>query len=241
MGDNSGNKRARDSNTPSPENPVAQPTKKVNMGEKTLDDLFQAINCLDTSINGRINSLEDGLRASVKTLAENLETKFQVWEVEKTALIGKQRELEQRIHDLERRERKNGAIITGLGATRDNVKVVVNNTFAKLDQPVTVADAHVFNAKGGATKVFVRFHSFDDKMSVFKQKKNLTGPDGKEQVFINDDLTRADREMQYHARSLAKTLRGQKKTVKMGHGKLCVDGEWMVWDESSKTFVSQKN
>lgn len=214
MGDNSGSKRARDSNTPSPENPVAQPTKKVNMGERTLEDLFQAINCLDTSINGRIKSLEDGLKASVKTLAENLETKFQVWEVEKTALIGKQRELEQRIHDLERRERKNGAIITGLGATRDNVKVV---------------------------KVFVRFHSFDDKMSVFKQKKNLTGPDGKEQVFINDDLTRADREMQYHARSLAKTLRGQKKTVKMGHGKLCVDGEWMVWDESSKTFVSQKN
>lgn len=242
MGDNVGNKRERDSNTPSPENPLQQPSKKVNMGKRTIDDLFLAIQSLDTNMDDRIKSMEKGLKDSVKTLSDTLETKFQLWEEEKSALIGKQRELEQRIHDLERRERKNCAIITGLGATRENVKVVVNNTFAKLDKPVTVLEANVFNTKGtGASKVFVRFHSFDDKMSVFKQKKKLTGPDGKEQVFINDDIPRGDREMQFHARAMAKTLRAQNKTVKMGYDKLCVDGEWMVWDESSKTFVSQKN
>lgn len=74
------------------------------MGERTLEDLFQAINRMDTSINDRMKAMEDGLSASVKTLAENLETKFQLWEDENTFMIGKQRELEQRIHDLERRE-----------------------------------------------------------------------------------------------------------------------------------------
>lgn len=239
---NQGNKRERESNTPSPENPSIQPSKKkVNMGEKSLDDLFLAIKDMDNRLNGRIESMEKDLRCSVKTLSDTLEIKFQKWEEEKAVLVCKQRDLEKRVDDLERRERKNCAIITGLEVTRADVKVVVNNTLAKLDQPVTVAEANVFNVQGGATKVFVRFHSFDDKLSVFKQKIKMTGPGGSGQVYINDDLTRGEREMQFYGRSLAKTLRAQNKTVRMGYGKMCVDGEWRVWDKDTKTFVSRKN
>ena len=234
---NKGSKRERESNTPSPEYTAK---KKVNM-EKSNDELFKAIQDMNQGISSRMSSMESYLKDTVKTLTETMEAKFKQWEEEKSTMNNKQRELEERINELERRERKNNALITGLDATRNNVKVVVNNTLAKLDQPVTVAEAKVINTKGGASKIFVRFNSFDDKMKVFKQKKGLLGPDGKGQVFLNDDLTRREQEMQFHGRALAKSLRAQMKTVKLGYGKVCVDGDWRVWDEVSKTYVSRKN
>lgn len=238
---NTGNKREREQNTPSPEQNPNRPTKKVNMGGKSNDELFAAITDMSQGLSLRMGIMEKDLKDTVKTLTESLELKFQKWEEEKADLICKQRDLEKRLNELERRERKNNALITGLEATRDNVKVVVNNTLAKLAQPVTVEEARVLNVQGGATKIFVRFRSFEDKMSVFNQKKGLTGLVNKTPVFINDDLTRREQEIQYHGRMFAKTMRSQNKNVRMGYGRIWVDGECWIWDDDTKAYVNRKN
>lgn len=232
------NKRERESNTPSPE---YTHTKRANMTGKSNDDLFRAITDMKASINNRMECMEKDLKETVNSMSAKLESKFAEWEEEKQQLLTHQKAMEKRLNELERRERRNNALITGLEATREDVKVVVNKAFAGLDQPVEVVEATVFKQQSGTCKIFVRFNNFEEKMAVFRQKKKLQTADGKGQVFINDDLTRREQEMQYHGRMFAKTMREQKKSVKMGYGKMCVEGEWWTWDDETKSYVNRKN
>lgn len=60
-------------------------------------------------------------------------------------------------------------------------------------------------------------------------------------IFINDDLTKKDQEINFNMRNFAKEMRMKNKEVKLAFRKVCVSGEWYHWDEDTKMFVSQKN
>lgn len=165
------------------------------------------------------------------------------WNREREGLINKQKVLESRLNQLERRERRNNAIITGVSTTRESALIVVNGILAKLEQPVVADEAHLMSVQG-ASKVFVRFRNFDDNMKVLRQKKNLSSTNAQGEcvpIYINEDMTKRDQGINFHARALAKKMRDLNKTVRMGVEKICIDGEWMYWDDESNNFISPKN
>lgn len=234
---NQGSKREREVNTPSPETN----TKKPNM-EKSNDDLYQAILNLQTGITTRMDNLEDHMRMIAKDINEKWEEKEKKWQMERAEMINHQKSLEGRLNELERRDRRNNAIITGLPIDNTtDAKNTVNKYFAHLDRPVQVTEAYEIKQQGGAGKIVIKFQNFADKMLIYKQKKSLMTTDGKSKVYINDDRTRREQEIEFHGRMLAKKLRQENKTVKMGYERLQVDGQWMIWDSEAKTFTSQKN
>lgn len=240
---NKGNKRVLSS--PESNNPNA--LKRVNMTDKgKLDKILAGIETMQgtvESLSSRMTSVEESIKTSVAKLEKRFDEREKEWEKERAALTHTQIQLESRLDQLERREKRNSVVISGLNAVnRENAVVVVNGLFN--GQGVTVEEASVFNAKGDRPKVVARFKNFDDKMKVLKAKKDLAMIDtlgNPVPVFVNDDLTRKDQHIQFRGRELAKEMRGLKKAVRVGYRKVSIDGEWHLWDEVEQNFVKSKN
>lgn len=248
MGDRipSGNKHGKRERS-SPESTNTNASKKPNMSsEAKLDHLLKTMEALNNKfqvVEDKMGNMESNIKDEVRGLKELMELKERKWEEEKRELINTQKQLEGRLDYMERSQRRNNAIITGVEATRENVNVVVENLFAKISQPVKPLEISCFKTLS-ASKIFVRFRNFEDKMRVFKEKRELkhTTADGKMiPAYINDDHSKKDQEINFHMRKFAKEMRNKKKEVKFGFRKLCVDGEWHCWDEDAKNLVGQKN
>lgn len=192
----------------------------------------------------KLNTIETGIGDEVRLLRQALEEKERKWEQERKNLTEAQKQLEQRIDQLERGQRRNNAIVTCSEFTTENGKAIVSKLLTQIDGTCRPTEISCWKAAQGAAKVLVRFNSLEDKMKVFKMKRSLkhTGADGANHpVFINDDCTRKDQEVNYHIRKMANEMRNQKKDVKLGYRKLCVNGEWFVWDDEEKKLTSRKN
>lgn len=239
-----GNKRILSS----PESTPPNASKRVNMStDAKIDELVKAMSLMKDAVEGftvRMSTMETGIKDSVAELAKRIDIREKVWAEEKAALTNTQMQLESRLDQLERRERRNNILISGLNVNRENAMVVVNGLFAGLEQPVTVDEVSVITAQGGKPKVLARLKNFDDKMKVIKSKKGLSMLDTKGEkvpVFVNDDMTKKDQLIQFRGRALAKEMRAKQKVVKIGFRKLSIDGAWHVWDDATEAFVNAKN
>lgn len=238
-----GNKRELSS--PESDNPNA--LKKVNMSDKAmLERILSGIATMQGTVDSlsvRMTGVEEAIKTSVDKLEKRFDDREKEWEIERVALRQTQAQLESRLDQLERREKRNCVVISGLNVVnRENAVVVVNGLFS--GQGVTVEEARVINTKGDRPKVVAKFKCFDDKLKVLKAKKDLAMIDteGKSvPIFVNDDLTKKDQHIQFRGRELAKEMRGKKKAVIIGLRKLSIDGEWHFWDEATQTFAKPKN
>lgn len=76
----------------------------------------------------------------------------------------------------------------------------------------------------------IQLRSLDDKKILMKEKRKLK--DMRKHVFINDDLTKEEREKQKEIRIWAKEQRTKGKQVREGFLKAKIVGEeWKSWDE----------
>lgn len=119
----------------------------------------------------------------------------------------------------------------------------VNKVLGGMGEPVTVESAAVIkqpNEKQGAL-VLVRFKSWNDKLTAFKQKHTLTV--GGSKVFIDDDLTKREHEIRFYQRQLRKEekMKNPGTEIKCRGDRVCLNGEWKVFNEQTKSFVNEKN
>ena len=77
-----------------------------------------------------------------------------------------------------------------------------------------------------------RVNSFDTKMKIMKNKFKLKGID--KSLYIDDDLTKTEADVQKQLRDMAVIERKKNNTVKVGYRKICVNGNWRNWDELDK-------
>lgn len=221
-------KRNRDeSNSPPSDNRPA--TKKHTMDQEIL----KAINGLRSDMSTQLSQINAKI--------DNIEKTFAQWSVEKEAIVTKQRELEARLDRIERKEKQQNIIITGMPFIKGNatqVRTAVNELLAEqMKCPISVTDAFQIRLKSGDSRVIAKLPSMEDKKTVMKAKNAL--PD---KIFIQDDLIRKDQFVQFKAREFAKIQRAQKAgETKIGNGKVFVDGVPFIWNEDTQTFVSRKN
>ncbi|KMQ89610.1 golgin subfamily a member 6-like protein 2 protein [Lasius niger] len=74
--------------------------------------------------------------------------------------------------------------------------------------------------------VLVKLEEWEDKRKIMEKKKELYRG-----IYIEDDLTWKEREVQKNLRDLASEHKKSGKSAKVGYFKLCVDGKWLRWNE----------
>lgn len=162
------------------------------------------------------------------------------WKEEKAVIVAKQSELEARLDRLERQEKMANIVITGLPVVEGrnpDVRAAVNNLIStQLKQQTVVLDAYQVKSKSGESKIIAKLSSVADKRTVMSAKRSL--PD---KVYISDDLIRKDQFVQYKAREYARSQRRNGTEVKLGRGRIFVNGTPHIWDDIAQGFVIGKN
>lgn len=176
---------------------------------------------------------------SAAEMMKKFEDREKEWASQRVQLIEKNKALETRLNQLERRERQNKAIVRGMPNTnKANALSELNQLFGKLNEPVMVESAVVIReqSENRSALILATFKSQTDKSAVFKQRQQLSI--GSTKIFIDDDLTRREQEIRFHQRQFRKELNAREPNaeLKFRGDRICVNGEWRTFDESTKTF-----
>lgn len=209
------------------------------------DNLSAAIASLTGVINGMNNELKE-LRSDFNNKFDNLSqqmtNQFAVWDKEKAELVNNQIELENKIDQLERNQKRPNIIVTGFDPEiKSSVRDSIEQLFREKVAPgIVVATAYKVNMKNGASKFIATMRSVEDKIMVMKNKSKLQRDDGKK-VFVADDLIKKDDFIQFQARLFAKKMRMENKEAKVAFKRVYVNNVAHVWDENTQNFVNRKN
>ncbi|KAK9707675.1 hypothetical protein QE152_g27719 [Popillia japonica] len=79
-----------------------------------------------------------------------------------------------------------------------------------------------------------------DKSKVMQNKSKLKGREG-DKVFINDDLSKQDRDIQKIIRARAQQERKDGKRIKIGFRKLYLGDEEWTWDKNEQKLILTKD
>lgn len=92
--------------------------------------------------------------------------------------------------------------------------------------------------KLGEKRCLIELKNEQDKKKLMQAKSKLKNLKG-ETIYINDDLTNREREMQKIIRQMAKKERENGKTVKIGYRKLIVNGTEWRWNSDKEILVKE--
>lgn len=194
-------------------------TKKFVMSNANESDMKTMM----TTMMNSMAEMKKEFTQQLSQLKETIEDKFGNWQAEKAEIITKQTELELRIDQLERQQKRTSIVITGLPLTDNRTaKSAVEELFCKqMGQAVTVAEAFAIKLRSGDNKIIARLLTMDDKIRVMKNKGALSKLGN---VYLSDDLIKKDQFAQYKAREFAKQMRADGKEAKVGNKRVVVNG-----------------
>lgn len=124
-----------------------------------------------------------------------------------------------------RDERRKNIVIEGLETKEWNHATDVQKFLKeKMEVDAVVTDAFPLRTKNAKKKlILAKMLREEDKRKIMQVKKDkLTGTG----IFINDDLSKEERETQKKLREKAKIERAAGRNVRIGHGKIFIDGNW---------------
>lgn len=202
-----------------------------------LSHMKQSEERLASKLESRLKALEEKFdRRFIE-----METKMLKLSEENASLRTQNDRLANRMDVLDRDRRRNNVVFTGLKVSSPLEAVEAVKRVVKLaNGPVLeIGNVRLIRTKVGP-KVLGTCANFESKMILFRNKKALRGPEGRP-VYVDDDLTPTDAEIQYRARQAAKELRLNGKDVQIGPLKIRVDGTWWPYDPATKTFAPKIN
>ncbi|KAJ3635361.1 hypothetical protein MTP99_008274 [Tenebrio molitor] len=126
----------------------------------------------------------------------------------------------------ERRRRKNNMVIMvitecrGEGKSKQQIKEDIEK-FIKIN----IEEAKVKNCYNiNKDQVLVEVEEWSGKEKVMKQKGKPGGKKETEKIFIDNNLTKQEREIQKKLRAIAKKEKREEKEVKVGYMKITIEG-----------------
>lgn len=153
---------------------------------------------------------------------------------EENRIIKKElQEMKKIVEIIEKKNKMNNVVIHGLEIdsieTRDMKKIVCN--FLKQSLNVDIKPKLV-NKIGEKTCV-IELEGEEDKMEIMKNKTKLKNYK-QMKVFINEDLTKQEREKQKQIRQMARNEIEKGNVVKLGYSKLVINGQEWRWNRSTE-------
>lgn len=129
----------------------------------------------------------------------------------------------------ERRERRKNMIIKGIEIQGKNIKEEIEEWIKeKLGTVQTIKKAEKLvldtNKRGKRIEgVLIRMQDLEKKREIMINRKNLKGTN----IFIDDDLTKKEREIQKKIRERAEEERKKGNRTRIGYQKLEINGVWL--------------
>ncbi|XP_046142174.1 golgin subfamily A member 6-like protein 6 [Osmia bicornis bicornis] len=145
-------------------------------------------------------------------------------------------ELEKKWERKEREERRNNIIIRGMKVRKEEMKEkaeeIVRLTGVK-DAIEEVKEVGSIERGKEVRMMLIKIKSSELKRRIMENKKALKGREER----IEDDLTWAQRKIQWTLRKIGREEREKGKYIWVDHGKIRIEGKWWKWDEEKGMLV----
>lgn len=227
--------------------------------EKMKEELLKEINykkedrTFQAETKKRLDILEERWEISEKfTNKEDIKNRLEILELRTRKGITENRidsnRAEKKIQEIrndmerkEREERKLSVIIKGMEVGRQykNLESEVGKFLR--DNIETDADIEIARVINGGKMIQVKFRRWEDKSKVMQNKKKL----GDKKIYIDNDRTKKEREVQKKLVAQAKRYRLENRRVQIKFWKLEIDDKWYKWNEAKEeleeeTFFQEK-
>lgn len=200
---------------------------------KNIQDLNEQFKKMIERSDKRSEERWTELMTEIKLMREKHESERVEWQKEKEELNERIKRLEYDKERKEREEKRRNIVIKGASFENDNLIDNIRE-FIKEKVKVEAKVNKAFNIRTRDNKkiTIAQLESIEKKKEVMINKKNI----GDERVFIDDDLTWKEREIQSKIREIAKKKRQEGREVKVSYMKMIVDGKWLKWNENKNGF-----
>lgn len=174
-------------------------------------------------VESRFSQLEENINATLNEKLGAIEERLAEVERENGALKDLNAELQQRILLVEREARQLNIVASGIhfDTQKEGFTKLQNLLNESVRKDLSISGVRTFTTKKGKS-IVAKCENFDDKLEIMRAKKSLGA-----NIFIDSDLTQADRIGQAHLRDLARKARLEGKDARVGFGKIKIDGQWM--------------
>lgn len=221
---------------------IRSPVKVYKMTEEKIDKLLVMMQEMKLEMAGMRREQRESneeLRA-LKQESEKLREDYAVVRRENEEMKQELAKLQGITERLERESRRKNVIVAGIPidtADPQEVKQCVESFIEQnLEIKIQVKSAH----KLGGKMCLIELADLKEKEEIMKNKhrlKNLRG----QRVYINDDLTEGEREVQKQIRLRAREERGGGKKVKVGYNRLIIEDEEWRWNRNGNKLERVKN
>lgn len=148
-------------------------------------------------------------------------------------------ELDNRLERLENGRRKNNIVVQGVRIETNNPEVLQNTIGNFLEKELQIETVVESAVRLGERTCLVGLANQEEKRKVMLNKQKLRFKTG-ERVYIQEDMSKKDREIQKKIRMRAKEERDKGKTVKIGFRKIFIETEEWRWNAQDEKLEKIK-
>lgn len=217
------------------------PPKPQRKEENMLDTILKTIQDMKVELTDEIRQvridqkkyaeeMEKLKSENEKLKKENVEIKKELWELRNT------------VERLDKEKRKNNIVLNGINIeTEDNAER--KELMKAFIQQHLGLNVQVREARSLGEKVcLISLESEQDKIQVMENKYKLKNNNDTRAVYLNNDLTKQEREIQRQMIKMAKEEKDKGNQVKKGYNKITINGvEWRWNKNKGKMEAKPKN
>ena len=161
---------------------------------------------------------------------ENKELKEELQELK--TKVGQMEILENKMERMEKENKKNNVIITGMEINNNNEEEIITKA-EEIIKHLKI-EAKIKKAKRiKGTMCVIEMETFQQKLKVMEHKWKLSNiQSGK--IFITSDLTERERQIQKEIKEIRDEEKKKNSNVKMGYQRLFVEGKKYIWNKEKK-------
>lgn len=192
----------------------------------------------------RMEQTIDGLRGEVRVLKSRNEALIGTEERVRVAGgrgVGREGEViggvaervirvEKKLEAREREDRRKNLIISGISGNEGNIRDKVEEVVGIVRQGIHPVEVRNLSRGERSGRVWVRFENERDRNEVKDNSYKLRG----RQEWLEDDLTWEERRIQWKLRRLAAKMSSEGKRVRVGNGRMWVEGKWWRWIDETE-------
>lgn len=202
---------------------------------KSMEDKFKKS---QEEMFRKLEEIKEEMKKHMDTEVERIRADFQRRDEERNqeicALRKEVAEMKIKEEERERREKKRNIVIWGARGQDGEARQAAVRVFRKINnefEEAGIRDA-MYIGRNENRGIVVELEKFEDKKKLMVGKSKLKG----ETIYLDDDLTKKEREMQKNIREWAKNLRTRGKRVNVGYGKGYVDGKEFKWNPERRVM-----
>lgn len=214
---------------------IRSPTKVQNKHEDKLDMILNSIQEMKLDLKQEIHQIREDQRKYVQEI-EKLKIGNEKLKKENREIREELREIKLSVEGMDKDRRKNNVVINGLKINTENTTTLKKEMEDFIEQKIGVTIQVEKIHKLGEKTCLVGMKNERDKEQVMKNKHKLK--DNRDAaIYINDDMTKQEREIQRQLRNFEREERRKGRQVRKRYNRVTVEGEDWKWDNAEQKMI----